>query len=76
MWLDDQHSQHLILTQQDVQVMEGVDAALNKVPDFTEALSSEKTVAGKINFFNSGTEHEVCCALLLFVDLSVSQLTI
>ncbi|KAL6481122.1 hypothetical protein MHYP_G00092020 [Metynnis hypsauchen] len=42
--LDDRRSQHLIPTWQDVEVLESVNAALKKVADFTDALSSEKTV--------------------------------
>ncbi len=42
--LDDRRSQHLIPTWQDIEVLESVNAALKKVTDFTDALSSEKTV--------------------------------
>lgn len=42
--LDERRSQHLIPTWQDVEVLESVNAALKKVTDFTDALSSEKTV--------------------------------
>ncbi|KAL6476632.1 hypothetical protein MHYP_G00151310 [Metynnis hypsauchen] len=42
--LDDRRSQHLIPTWQDIEVLESVNAALKKVADFTDALSSEKTV--------------------------------
>ncbi len=42
--LDERRSQHLIPTWQDIEVLESVNAALKKVTDFTDALSSEKTV--------------------------------
>ncbi|XP_076876677.1 E3 SUMO-protein ligase ZBED1-like [Brachyhypopomus gauderio] len=42
--LDDRRSQHLIPTWQDVEVLESVNAALKKVADFTDALSSETMV--------------------------------
>lgn len=42
--LDDWRSQHLIPTWQDIEVLESVNAALKKVVDFTDALSSEKRV--------------------------------
>lgn len=42
--MDDRRSQHLIPTWQDIEVHESVNAALKKVADFTDALSSEKTV--------------------------------
>lgn len=42
--MDDWRSQHLIPTWQDVEVLESVIAALKKVADFTDALSSEKRV--------------------------------
>jgi len=42
--MDDRRSQHLIPTWQDIEVLESVNAALKKVADFTDALSSEKTV--------------------------------
>ncbi|KAG9268298.1 zinc finger BED domain-containing protein 1-like [Astyanax mexicanus] len=42
--LDDRRSQHLIPTWQDVEVLESVNAVLKKVADFTDALSSERTV--------------------------------
>jgi len=42
--VDDRRSQHLIPTWQDIAVLESVNAALKPVQDFTDALSSEKTV--------------------------------
>uniref|UniRef100_A0A9J8DDS8 BED-type domain-containing protein n=1 Tax=Cyprinus carpio carpio TaxID=630221 RepID=A0A9J8DDS8_CYPCA len=42
--MDDRRSQHLIPTWQDIEVLESINAALKKVADFTDALSSEKTV--------------------------------
>ncbi len=42
--LDERRSQHLIPTWQDIEVLESINAALKKVTDFTDALSSEKTV--------------------------------
>lgn len=42
--LDDRRSRHLIPTWQDIEVLESVNAALKVVTDFTDALSSEKTV--------------------------------
>ncbi|KAL6466082.1 hypothetical protein MHYP_G00262150 [Metynnis hypsauchen] len=42
--LDDRRSQHLNPTWQDVKVLESVNAVLKKAADFTDALSSEKTV--------------------------------
>lgn len=41
---DRRSSQHLIPTWQDIEVLESINAALKKVADFTDALSSEKTV--------------------------------
>ncbi|XP_026083928.1 zinc finger BED domain-containing protein 1-like [Carassius auratus] len=42
--MDDRRSQNLILMWQDIEVLESINAALKKVADFTDALSSEKTV--------------------------------
>ncbi|QQP51018.1 Zinc finger BED domaincontaining protein 1like, partial [Caligus rogercresseyi] len=61
--LDDRRTQHLIPSWQDIDVMESGNAALKKVADFTDALSSEQALITEDLLLPAEEDTQLTCRL-------------